>query len=96
MVLHSYGMLLPCGIDKFHGTEYVCCPSSRIGDSALPSMPSQEDDKEEEVEDEDIDEADLVEEEEEIRWAAERRQDKVCGCEYCQHNMSSPTKGRYY
>ncbi|GLD74824.1 amyloid-like protein 2, partial [Lates japonicus] len=23
MVLHSYGMLLPCGIDKFHGTEYV-------------------------------------------------------------------------
>ncbi|KAA8594110.1 hypothetical protein FQN60_004944 [Etheostoma spectabile] len=31
MVLHSYGMLLPCGIDKFHGTEYVCCPSSRSG-----------------------------------------------------------------
>uniref|UniRef100_A0A8C9V9U6 Amyloid beta like protein 2 n=1 Tax=Scleropages formosus TaxID=113540 RepID=A0A8C9V9U6_SCLFO len=24
--LHSYGMLLPCGIDEFHGTEYVCCP----------------------------------------------------------------------
>ncbi|XP_041795933.1 amyloid-like protein 2 [Chelmon rostratus] len=63
MVLHSYGMLLPCGIDKFHGTEYVCCPSSRTGESAPPSLPSQEDDEEEEVEDEDIDETDLVEEE---------------------------------
>uniref|UniRef100_A0A8C4DUY3 Amyloid beta (A4) precursor-like protein 2 n=1 Tax=Dicentrarchus labrax TaxID=13489 RepID=A0A8C4DUY3_DICLA len=59
MVLHSYGMLLPCGIDKFHGTEYVCCPSSRIGESAPPSLPSQEDDEEEEIEDEEIDEADL-------------------------------------
>lgn len=67
MVLHSYGMLLPCGIDKFHGTEYVCCPSSRSGESAPPSMASQEDDEEEEVEDEEIDDADLVEEEN--RWA---------------------------
>ncbi|KAM6933951.1 amyloid beta precursor like protein 2 isoform 1-T1 [Xenentodon cancila] len=55
MVLHSYGMLLPCGIDKFHGTEYVCCPSSRSGESAPPSLPSQEDDEEEQVEDEEID-----------------------------------------
>ncbi|XP_022617213.1 amyloid-like protein 2 isoform X2 [Seriola dumerili] len=62
MVLHSYGMLLPCGIDKFHGTEYVCCPSSRAGESAPPSLPSQEDDEEEEIEDEEIDEADLDEE----------------------------------
>lgn len=61
MVLHSYGMLLPCGIDKFHGTEYVCCPASRSGESAPPSAPSQDDDEEEEMEDEDIDEADLVE-----------------------------------
>ncbi len=67
MVLHSYGMLLPCGIDKFHGTEYVCCPSSRSGESAPPSLPSQEDDEEEEIEDEEIDETDLVEEED--RWA---------------------------
>uniref|UniRef100_UPI0037E86E3B amyloid beta precursor like protein 2 isoform X5 n=1 Tax=Semicossyphus pulcher TaxID=241346 RepID=UPI0037E86E3B len=63
MVLHSYGMLLPCGIDKFHGTEYVCCPSSRSGESAPPAVPSQEDDEEEEIEDEEIDDADLVEEE---------------------------------
>ncbi|CAK6957914.1 amyloid-like protein 2 isoform X1 [Scomber scombrus] len=62
MVLHSYGMLLPCGIDKFHGTEYVCCPSSRTGEAALPSLPSQEEDEEEEIEDEEIDEADLEEE----------------------------------
>ncbi|XP_034460907.1 amyloid-like protein 2 isoform X7 [Hippoglossus hippoglossus] len=63
-VLHSYGMLLPCGIDKFHGTEYVCCPSSRIVETAPASLPSQEDDddEEEEVEDEEIDEADLDEE----------------------------------
>ncbi|TDH14753.1 hypothetical protein EPR50_G00024050 [Perca flavescens] len=62
MVLHSYGMLLPCGIDKFHGTEYVCCPSSRSGEAAAPSLPSQEDDEEEEMEDEEIDETDLEEE----------------------------------
>lgn len=78
MVLHSYGMLLPCGIDKFHGTEYVCCPSSRTGESAPPSLPSQEDDEEEEVEYEEIDDTDLVEEEK--RWAVVKRKDKVCCC----------------
>ncbi|XP_053278586.1 amyloid-like protein 2 isoform X3 [Pleuronectes platessa] len=67
MMLHSYGMLLPCGIDKFHGTEYVCCPSSRMVETAPASLPSQEDDdeEEEEVEDEEVDEiteADLEEE----------------------------------
>ncbi|XP_059186695.1 amyloid-like protein 2 isoform X4 [Centropristis striata] len=63
MVLHSYGMLLPCGIDKFHGTEYVCCPASRTGEAAPPSLPSQEDEDEaEEIEDEEIDEADLDDE----------------------------------
>ncbi|XP_058489671.1 amyloid-like protein 2 isoform X5 [Solea solea] len=62
MVLHTYGMLLPCGIDKFHGTEYVCCPSSHAEDAAPPPLPSQEDDEEEEIEDEEID--DLEEEEE--------------------------------
>ncbi|XP_067362844.1 amyloid-like protein 2 isoform X5 [Channa argus] len=62
MVLHSYGMLLPCGIDKFHGTEYVCCPPSHVGEPAPPSLPSQEDDdEEEEMEDEEIDETDMDE-----------------------------------
>ncbi|KAM3875477.1 amyloid beta precursor like protein 2 [Diretmus argenteus] len=65
-LLHSYGMLLPCGIDKFHGTEYVCCPSSaapHTGESAPPAPPSQEEDEEEEEEDEEIDEAALEDEE---------------------------------
>ncbi|CAL8322539.1 unnamed protein product [Merluccius merluccius] len=26
MNLHDYGMLLPCGIDRFQGVEFVCCP----------------------------------------------------------------------
>ncbi|XP_062407747.1 amyloid-like protein 2 isoform X3 [Sardina pilchardus] len=48
MVLHSYGMLLPCGIDKFHGTEYVCCPSSRPEEPAPPALPAEVEDEEEE------------------------------------------------
>uniref|UniRef100_A0AAY4DW23 Amyloid beta (A4) precursor-like protein 2 n=1 Tax=Denticeps clupeoides TaxID=299321 RepID=A0AAY4DW23_9TELE len=55
MVLHSYGMLLPCGIDKFHGTEYVCCPSSRPEEPVPPAMASQE--EEDEDENEEVDEA---------------------------------------
>ncbi|KAL1022364.1 hypothetical protein UPYG_G00025710 [Umbra pygmaea] len=31
--LHDYGMLLPCGIDRFRGVEFVCCPSERETDS---------------------------------------------------------------
>ncbi|CAM2107633.1 unnamed protein product [Caretta caretta] len=51
MILHSYGMLLPCGVDQFHGTEYVCCPQTKIVDEALS--------KEEEDDDEDEDDYDL-------------------------------------
>ncbi|MBN3307041.1 APLP2 protein, partial [Amia calva] len=66
MVLHSYGMLLPCGIDKFHGTEYVCCPPPRPEEPVPRPPPSNEQPLEEEEEDEeDEDEAvDEVEEEE--------------------------------
>ncbi|KAL7878875.1 hypothetical protein AOLI_G00098490 [Acnodon oligacanthus] len=63
MVLHSYGMLLPCGIDKFHGTEYVCCPSTRPEELAPPASPSQEEDEEEDEEVE-LDEDEAVEERE--------------------------------
>uniref|UniRef100_A0A8C7XZB0 Amyloid beta (A4) precursor-like protein 2 n=1 Tax=Oryzias sinensis TaxID=183150 RepID=A0A8C7XZB0_9TELE len=52
MVLHSYGMLVPCGVDMFRGTEYVCCPSSHIGEATPAPLPSQEDDEEEQIEDE--------------------------------------------
>uniref|UniRef100_A0A3Q3AF60 Amyloid-beta A4 protein n=1 Tax=Kryptolebias marmoratus TaxID=37003 RepID=A0A3Q3AF60_KRYMA len=36
MNLHDYGMLLPCGIDRFRGVEFVCCPTEaeRDADSA--------------------------------------------------------------
>uniref|UniRef100_A0A3Q3BSG8 Amyloid-beta A4 protein n=1 Tax=Kryptolebias marmoratus TaxID=37003 RepID=A0A3Q3BSG8_KRYMA len=36
MNLHDYGMLLPCGIDRFRGVEFVCCPAEaeRVSDSA--------------------------------------------------------------
>uniref|UniRef100_A0AAR2IGB3 Amyloid beta (A4) precursor-like protein 2 n=1 Tax=Pygocentrus nattereri TaxID=42514 RepID=A0AAR2IGB3_PYGNA len=69
MVLHSYGMLLPCGIDKFHGTEYVCCPSTRPEELAPPASPSQEEDEEEdeEVELDEDEEDEAVEESEEKR-----------------------------
>ncbi|XP_024132187.1 amyloid-like protein 2 isoform X5 [Oryzias melastigma] len=55
MVLHSYGMLVPCGVDMFRGTEYVCCPSSHAGEATPAPLPSQEDDEEEQIEDEEVD-----------------------------------------
>ncbi|XP_075710634.1 amyloid-beta precursor protein isoform X3 [Rhinoderma darwinii] len=33
MSLHDYGMLLPCGIDKFRGVEFVCCPAAEENDN---------------------------------------------------------------
>uniref|UniRef100_A0A672QRS6 Amyloid-beta A4 protein n=2 Tax=Sinocyclocheilus grahami TaxID=75366 RepID=A0A672QRS6_SINGR len=37
MNLHDYGMLLPCGIDRFRGVEFVCCPAEaeKESDSAV-------------------------------------------------------------
>ncbi|MGH0183648.1 UNVERIFIED_CONTAM: hypothetical protein FKN15_012495 [Acipenser sinensis] len=29
--LRSYGMLLPCGVDRYRGVEYVCCPERSSG-----------------------------------------------------------------
>lgn len=65
MVLHSYGMLVPCGVDMFRGTEYVCCPSSHIGEAIPAPLPSQEDDEEEQIEDEEVDLGEPLED----RWA---------------------------
>ncbi|XP_041512686.1 amyloid-like protein 2 isoform X3 [Microtus oregoni] len=56
MTLHSYGMLLPCGVDQFHGTEYVCCPQTKIVDS--DSTMSKEEEEEEDEEDEEDEEED--------------------------------------
>ncbi|GCC48234.1 hypothetical protein chiPu_0032264, partial [Chiloscyllium punctatum] len=40
--VHSYGMLLPCGQDRFRGVEYVCCPSrfhgARFEDVMVPTL----------------------------------------------------------
>ncbi|CAN9497634.1 unnamed protein product [Ophioblennius macclurei] len=38
MNLYDYGMLLPCGIDRFRGVEFVCCPAEaeRETDSTEP------------------------------------------------------------
>lgn len=52
MILHSYGMLLPCGAGQFRGTEYVCCPHAKKLAEPL-SKEEEEDDDEEEDEDED-------------------------------------------
>ncbi|KAM9089059.1 amyloid-beta precursor protein isoform 4-T4 [Megaptera novaeangliae] len=41
--LHEYGMLLPCGIDKFRGVEFVCCPLADESDS-IDSADAEEDD----------------------------------------------------
>ncbi|XP_039911471.1 amyloid-beta precursor protein isoform X7 [Hirundo rustica] len=43
MNLHNYGMLLPCGIDKFRGVEFVCCPLAEESDN-LDSADAEDDD----------------------------------------------------
>ncbi|XP_062831103.1 amyloid-beta precursor protein isoform X4 [Anolis carolinensis] len=43
MNLHDYGMLLPCGIDKFRGVEFVCCPVADESDN-VDSAEAEEDD----------------------------------------------------
>lgn len=45
MNLHDYGMLLPCGIDRFRGVEFVCCPAE---------SEREEDDAEEDDDDSDV------------------------------------------
>ncbi|KAE8592120.1 hypothetical protein XENTR_v10018649 [Xenopus tropicalis] len=54
MVLHSYGMLLPCAVDQFRGAEYVCCPQTKILDEALSKEEEEEDDEEEDEDDYDL------------------------------------------
>lgn len=43
MNLHDYGMLLPCGIDKFRGVEFVCCLVADESDNT-DSTEAEEDD----------------------------------------------------
>lgn len=55
MTLYSYGMLLPCGVDQFHGTEYVCCPQTKVVQTAVSKEDEEDDDDDDEDEEEDYD-----------------------------------------
>ncbi|XP_068184627.1 amyloid beta (A4) precursor protein b isoform X2 [Antennarius striatus] len=44
MNLHDYGMLLPCGIDRFRGVEFVCCPSEAEHESDSAELEGEESD----------------------------------------------------
>ncbi|XP_051052947.1 amyloid beta precursor like protein 2 isoform X4 [Phodopus roborovskii] len=59
MTLYSYGMLLPCGVDQFHGTEYVCCPQTKIVDSDSTMSKEEEEEEEDEEEDYDLDKSEF-------------------------------------
>ncbi|CAO2580748.1 Amyloid beta precursor like protein 2 [Lemmus lemmus] len=61
MTLYSYGMLLPCGVDQFHGTEYVCCPQTKNvdSDSTMSKEEEEEDEDEDEEEDYDLDKSEF-------------------------------------
>lgn len=49
-------MLLPCGVDQFHGTEYVCCPQTKTvdSDSTMSKEEEEEEEDEEVVEEENL------------------------------------------
>uniref|UniRef100_A0A673C9C6 Amyloid-beta A4 protein n=1 Tax=Sphaeramia orbicularis TaxID=375764 RepID=A0A673C9C6_9TELE len=65
MNLHDYGMLLPCGIDRFRGVEFVCCPAEAERDADSAEQDADDSDEEEEEEEEEVAEEDDEEEEEE-------------------------------
>ncbi|XP_028991660.1 amyloid beta (A4) precursor protein b isoform X2 [Betta splendens] len=44
MNLHDYGMLLPCGIDRFRGVEFVCCPVEAERESESTDLEGEESD----------------------------------------------------
>jgi hypothetical protein len=35
MQLQSFSMLQPCGIDRFNGVEFVCCPNPDAADDSI-------------------------------------------------------------
>uniref|UniRef100_A0A8C8G7J6 Amyloid-beta A4 protein n=1 Tax=Oncorhynchus tshawytscha TaxID=74940 RepID=A0A8C8G7J6_ONCTS len=77
--LHDYGMLLPCGIDRFRGVEFVCCPSDRETDStegaAEPAESKQRQEEEEEEETEETAPAMVEEDDEEGQEVLDNDQD---------------------
>ncbi|XP_028937864.1 amyloid-beta precursor protein isoform X1 [Ornithorhynchus anatinus] len=55
--LHDYGMLLPCGIDKFRGVEFVCCPAASSASSVASAAAAG-----------DVDSADAEEDDSDVWW----------------------------
>uniref|UniRef100_A0A673XNC5 Amyloid-beta A4 protein n=1 Tax=Salmo trutta TaxID=8032 RepID=A0A673XNC5_SALTR len=55
MNLHDYGMLLPCGIDRFRGVEFVCCPAETQRESDSVELTESDEDDEEDAFDRDED-----------------------------------------
>ncbi|XP_053479249.1 amyloid-like protein 2 isoform X4 [Ictalurus furcatus] len=87
MVLHSYGMLLPCGVDKFYGTEYVCCLSAPAQEPTPTAIASQEedaddDDNEMQVEEEEDRQDGVVEESEPIMQQPTQKEDEAEKVDY--------------
>ncbi|GMT07796.1 hypothetical protein PENTCL1PPCAC_29970 [Pristionchus entomophagus] len=54
MIVRSFAMLEPCGLDLFTGVEYVCCPT----DDADAALISKKDEKKEDDDDDDDDDDD--------------------------------------
>ncbi|XP_043937016.1 amyloid-like protein 2 isoform X2 [Protopterus annectens] len=59
-ILHESGMLMPRGIDKFCGIEFVCCPKTQ-----MPNKDAVVEEEEEEDEDDDYEEQRQAEDEDE-------------------------------
>uniref|UniRef100_A0A674PFA1 Amyloid-beta A4 protein n=1 Tax=Takifugu rubripes TaxID=31033 RepID=A0A674PFA1_TAKRU len=61
MNLHDYGMLLPCGIDRFRGVEFVCCPAEAERDVDSAEKDTDDSDEEEEGDEDDEEEDEVLE-----------------------------------
>uniref|UniRef100_A0A8B9LNR5 Amyloid-beta A4 protein n=1 Tax=Astyanax mexicanus TaxID=7994 RepID=A0A8B9LNR5_ASTMX len=83
MNLHDFGMLLPCGIDRFRGVEFVCCPVEEQRDSDAEEQEEANSDvwwggaETEYKDDEDTDDDDDDDDEEEEAWDNDEDGDDV-------------------
>uniref|UniRef100_G3UAF7 Amyloid beta precursor like protein 2 n=1 Tax=Loxodonta africana TaxID=9785 RepID=G3UAF7_LOXAF len=95
MTLYSYGMLLPCGVDQFHGTEYVCCPQPKSTESTVDydiyksEFPTEAD--LEDFTEAAVDEDDDEEEGEEVTEDRDYYYDTFKGDDYNEENPTEPS-----
>ncbi|GMT35362.1 hypothetical protein PFISCL1PPCAC_26659 [Pristionchus fissidentatus] len=61
MVVRSFAMLEPCGLDLFTGVEYVCCPTDDDNAALISKNEKNEDKKKADEEDEDDDDDESTE-----------------------------------